>query len=168
MSSDGNITSSTLTFSPTKSDNGKSLICRAENNRVQQQINDAAGGTAEDSWTIDVHCKCIIYYVVDDFKRVSKRVNAFSDLTKLYLKEFLNNYYCCHICIIYKITLFVWWWYYNGMLRGRYADVFSVRKSYYSQNRNICLQRDRKRRHSYLKWKIFPSATRTGFSKNIY
>lgn len=56
VSPDGNVTSSTLIFSATKSDNRKSLICRAENSRVQQRLNEAAG-KLEDSWTIDVHCK---------------------------------------------------------------------------------------------------------------
>lgn len=56
VSPDGNVTSSKLTFKPNKSDNGKSLICRAENDQVQQQL-DIAAGKVEDSWTIDVHCK---------------------------------------------------------------------------------------------------------------
>jgi len=43
-------------FQPTKSDNGKSLVCRAENQNVQQ-LEEMAGGKVEDSWTIDVHCK---------------------------------------------------------------------------------------------------------------
>lgn len=64
VSPDGNITSSKLTFQPTKSDNGKSLICRAENDQVRQQL-DSAAGIVEDSWTIDVHCKL---YQVDELK----------------------------------------------------------------------------------------------------
>ncbi|XP_060860305.1 uncharacterized protein LOC132937501 [Metopolophium dirhodum] len=54
VSPDGNVTSSTLTFQPTKSDNGKSLVCRAENQNVQQ-LEEMVGGKVEDSWTIDVH-----------------------------------------------------------------------------------------------------------------
>uniref|UniRef100_A0A2H8TFI4 Nephrin n=1 Tax=Melanaphis sacchari TaxID=742174 RepID=A0A2H8TFI4_9HEMI len=53
VSPDGNVTSSTLTFQPTKSDNGKSLICRAENQNVQHL--EEMGSKVEDSWTIDVH-----------------------------------------------------------------------------------------------------------------
>lgn len=56
VSQDGNITSSTVTFSPTKLDNGKSLICRAENIQVQNP-KDKMSGIVEDSWKIDVHCK---------------------------------------------------------------------------------------------------------------
>jgi hypothetical protein len=56
VSPDGNVTSSKLTFKPTKSDNGKSLICRAENDQVRQQLDNSAG-KVEDTWKIDVHCK---------------------------------------------------------------------------------------------------------------
>lgn len=56
VSSDGNVTSSTLKFSPKKSDNGKFLVCRAENSRVNRHKDDTAG-IVEDSWMIDVHCK---------------------------------------------------------------------------------------------------------------
>ncbi|VVC44609.1 Hypothetical protein CINCED_3A001155 [Cinara cedri] len=54
VSPDGNITSSTVTFSPKKTDNGKSLTCRAENEKVKDPDNQMSGIT-EDSWTIDVH-----------------------------------------------------------------------------------------------------------------
>ncbi|XP_025417722.1 nephrin-like [Sipha flava] len=54
VSPDGNVTSSKLTFKPTKSDNGKSLICRAENDQVRQQLDNSAG-KVEDTWKIDVH-----------------------------------------------------------------------------------------------------------------
>ena len=60
VSPDGNVTSSTLTFQPTKSDNGKSLICRAENQNVQQL--EEMAGKVEDSWTIDVHCTLFSLY----------------------------------------------------------------------------------------------------------
>lgn len=56
VSADGNVTSSKLIFTPTKADNRKSLVCRAENSKVQQSSDDL-DGVVEDSWTIDVHCK---------------------------------------------------------------------------------------------------------------
>ncbi|KAJ4448441.1 hypothetical protein ANN_10457 [Periplaneta americana] len=47
VSSDGNITQSTLTFTPTLADNGKTLTCRAVNKLI-----DAA--VEEDSWKLNV------------------------------------------------------------------------------------------------------------------
>ncbi|PSN56957.1 hypothetical protein C0J52_10847, partial [Blattella germanica] len=49
VSSDGNITYSTLTFTPTLADNGKTLTCRAVNEFI-----DAA--VEEDSWKLNVFC----------------------------------------------------------------------------------------------------------------
>ncbi|XP_050444073.1 nephrin-like isoform X2 [Adelges cooleyi] len=54
VSVDGQVTSSTLVFRPEKTDNGKSIVCRAENEHVQQEV-DGTYGAEEDSWTIDVH-----------------------------------------------------------------------------------------------------------------
>ncbi|XP_050530866.1 nephrin [Daktulosphaira vitifoliae] len=54
VSVDGNITSSTLIFRPTKSDNGKSIVCRAENDLVQLK-QDGSSAAEEDIWIIDVH-----------------------------------------------------------------------------------------------------------------
>ena len=50
MSSDGNITFSTLDFTPTLTDHGKTLTCRAVNTFI-----DAA--VEEDSWKLNVFCK---------------------------------------------------------------------------------------------------------------
>jgi hypothetical protein len=50
VSSDGNITYSTLTFTPTLTDHGKTLTCRAVNKFI-----DAA--VEEDSWKLNVFCK---------------------------------------------------------------------------------------------------------------
>jgi hypothetical protein len=49
-SPDGNVTTSTLTFSPQVDDSGKSLTCRAENRHI-------SGSAQEDTWTLNVHCK---------------------------------------------------------------------------------------------------------------
>nr|XP_018907738.1 PREDICTED: nephrin [Bemisia tabaci]XP_018907739.1 PREDICTED: nephrin [Bemisia tabaci] len=48
ISPDGNFTTSTLTFTPTLSDDGKSLTCRAENAHVR-------AGFEEDSWKLIIH-----------------------------------------------------------------------------------------------------------------
>uniref|UniRef100_A0A1B6DTE2 Ig-like domain-containing protein n=1 Tax=Clastoptera arizonana TaxID=38151 RepID=A0A1B6DTE2_9HEMI len=48
-SEDGNITTSTLTFTPTLLDHDKMLTCRAENDRV------SAGEVEEDSWKLNVY-----------------------------------------------------------------------------------------------------------------
>lgn len=49
ISSDGNITISTLTFVPTKEDKGKYLICRAENPVIP------GGKVLETSWKLQIH-----------------------------------------------------------------------------------------------------------------
>ncbi|CAG2058733.1 unnamed protein product, partial [Timema podura] len=48
VSADGNITISTLTFSPILGDHDKSLTCRADNTRVR-------AGVEEDTWKLDVY-----------------------------------------------------------------------------------------------------------------
>lgn len=50
-SEDGNITTSTLLFTPSLLDHDKGLTCRAENDRV------SAGEVEEDSWKLNVYCK---------------------------------------------------------------------------------------------------------------
>lgn len=50
VSEDGNMTSSTLSFQPTLLHHDKSIMCRAENLKVQ-------GGIAEDTWKLNVFCK---------------------------------------------------------------------------------------------------------------
>ena len=44
----GNVTRSTITFTPKPSDNGKTITCRAENTKM-------VGAAIEDDWKITVH-----------------------------------------------------------------------------------------------------------------
>ncbi|XP_046401780.1 hemicentin-1 isoform X2 [Ischnura elegans] len=48
VSTDGNVTTSTTTLTPSMQDNGRTLTCRADNPRVQ-------GGAEEDTWKMDVY-----------------------------------------------------------------------------------------------------------------
>ena len=56
MSPDGNVSTTTVIFIPSESDQGKFLTCRAENMKM------TGGGTAEavveDRWRLQVHCEC--------------------------------------------------------------------------------------------------------------
>lgn len=46
----GNTTVSTVSFKPSPSDHGKTIICRAENTEL-------TNSGLEDSWKLVVHCK---------------------------------------------------------------------------------------------------------------
>lgn len=46
------MTTSTLSFTPTRDDNEKSITCRAENPKVE-------GGFEEDTWKLNVFCEYI-------------------------------------------------------------------------------------------------------------
>jgi len=50
ISSDGNVTNSTVTFVPSLEDAGKTLTCRAENPSIP-------GSQIEDGFKMDIHCK---------------------------------------------------------------------------------------------------------------
>ncbi|XP_023212721.1 sialic acid-binding Ig-like lectin 14 [Centruroides sculpturatus] len=50
VSGDNNITTSTLTFQPSISDNGKYVSCRAENPKLRNSA-------IEDRWTLNIYCK---------------------------------------------------------------------------------------------------------------
>ncbi|KAL6986776.1 hypothetical protein U1Q18_044305 [Sarracenia purpurea var. burkii] len=50
LSSDGNTTTSILTFVPGKDDAGKRLSCKAENPHVNQDILDTG-------WNLQINCK---------------------------------------------------------------------------------------------------------------
>lgn len=50
ISDDKNITTSILKITPTEDDNGKHLVCRADNPSVPES-------TKESSWMMDIHCK---------------------------------------------------------------------------------------------------------------
>ncbi|GFQ79678.1 ig-like domain-containing protein, partial [Trichonephila clavata] len=49
VSAQGNVTTSTLTITPTSDDNGKFLYCQADNPAIP-------GSAIEDGWKLDVHC----------------------------------------------------------------------------------------------------------------
>jgi hypothetical protein len=76
VSSDGNITYSTLTFTPTLADHGKTLTCRAVNKFI-----DAA--VEEDSWKLNVFCKY-------DIRRYIYKTLSYSDTS-------LNVYFSSQI-----------------------------------------------------------------------
>ena len=57
VSDDGNLTTSILTFKPTLLEHDKVITCRAENPKVR-------GGVEEDTWKLNVFCKCIIFLLV--------------------------------------------------------------------------------------------------------
>lgn len=76
VSSDGNITYSTLTFTPTLADHGKTLTCRAVNKFI-----DAA--VEEDSWKLNVFCKY-------DIRRYFYKTVSYSDTS-------LNVYFSSQI-----------------------------------------------------------------------
>ncbi|KAG0421393.1 hypothetical protein HPB47_002711 [Ixodes persulcatus] len=50
VSQDGNLTTSVVAFSPQRSDNGQSLVCRAQNPRLKNSAK-------EDQWELSVHYK---------------------------------------------------------------------------------------------------------------
>lgn len=50
VSAMGNVTTSTLTMTPSSEDNGKFLYCQADNPVIP-------GSAIEDGWKLDVHCK---------------------------------------------------------------------------------------------------------------
>lgn len=50
VSQDDNLTTSVVEFTPEHSDNGQTLVCRAENKRMP-------GAVREDQWDLSVHCK---------------------------------------------------------------------------------------------------------------
>jgi hypothetical protein len=50
ISPDGNITTSTLVFTPTRQDNGKNLVCRATNELVKN-------GVKETTLKLNVFCE---------------------------------------------------------------------------------------------------------------
>lgn len=49
-STDGNTTTSTLSFTPKKEDDGKNLSCRAENKVLSSD-------SLKDGWKLEIHCE---------------------------------------------------------------------------------------------------------------
>lgn len=56
VSPDGNITTSTLQLTPTRQDNGKTLMCRATNELVKRGLKEA-------TMKLNVCCKSSVYIV---------------------------------------------------------------------------------------------------------
>lgn len=104
MSSDGNITFSTLTFTPTLADHGKTLTCRAVNEHI-----DAA--VEEDSWKLNVFCK---YRFVCNLRKCS---TFRTDLTCVLLLKLHDKWGTCILkqlgnngVIKKKISVIMWWY----------------------------------------------------------
>ena len=51
----GNVTTSVLKLTPREGDHGKSLVCRAENPRLE-------GSAIEDNWKLAVFCECLCVF----------------------------------------------------------------------------------------------------------
>lgn len=62
-----NVTISELSFVPTTDDDGKSIICRAENPKV-------AGLSMEASWTLDVVCELIFFHFIVTLKNIRIKI----------------------------------------------------------------------------------------------
>ncbi|RWS15156.1 nephrin-like protein, partial [Dinothrombium tinctorium] len=57
ISNDGNLTSSTLSFTPSREDNGKHISCRVENPAIENSA-------IEDEIQLNVHCKFACRYIL--------------------------------------------------------------------------------------------------------
>ncbi|XP_054163059.1 kin of IRRE-like protein 3 isoform X2 [Oppia nitens] len=90
ISVDGNVTTSTLTFTPSSDDSGKYLSCRAENNLIQSSA-------IEDGWKLE------IYYV----PQLSLRLG--SKLRHSHIQEGNDVYFECNIRAAPWVTEIRWW-----------------------------------------------------------
>ena len=54
----GNVTLNQLDVTLTPEDDGKKLVCRAENSHL------GPASAVEDSWMLDVYCKPLLHYLV--------------------------------------------------------------------------------------------------------
>ncbi|XP_069683132.1 neural cell adhesion molecule 2-like [Periplaneta americana] len=92
-SPDGNVTTSTLTFSPQVDDSGKALTCRAENKHI-------SGSAQEDTWTLNVHYSPVV------------TLELGSNLNGSSIREGVDVYFECNIQAnpwVYKVI-----WRHNG------------------------------------------------------
>ncbi|XP_071453565.1 nephrin-like [Hetaerina americana] len=95
VSTDGNVTTSTTTLTPTMQDNDRTLTCRADNPRVQ-------GSAEEDTWKMDV------YYVPE------VRLELGSNLNPKDIEEGDDVYFECNVDanpLAYKVV-----WKHNGQI----------------------------------------------------
>ncbi|XP_068082823.1 nephrin-like [Anabrus simplex] len=104
-SSDGNVTTSTLTFIPSVDDLGKDLTCRANNTHIP-------GSARQDTWTLNIRYSPIVYL------QLGSNLNASS------IREGVDVYFECNVRSnprIYKIV-----WRHNGRLLHNNASAGTI------------------------------------------
>lgn len=101
VSSDGNVTSSILSFQPARQDNGKVLVCRASNELVKR-------GMKETSMKLNIFCKYIYQFILlllYRFEHHFRRVYNIVETCISFVIKFYQPLYC-FICSLSHMKLY--------------------------------------------------------------